>query len=246
MKLFPKTSGWVSGLFAVAFCLLSISGAKAQLLWYNGDRDTLDSIFATSTGGNVGAVYDDFNVTAATGWNVTGVSGVFRLPDAVSSASWEIRTGMSAGNGGTVVDSGTSSSLTLTEIAPANPANDHGPAYQLSVTGLNFALGPGTYWLSLVPDSSAFGYLVTTSGANAIGTPAGNNGNAFYLQTNLGSVVGGTSAAYESTTAVATDLHDFTLGVTGTVATPEPSSIALSMVGFGLLGIYLRRRLARV
>ena len=241
MKLSPSISSWFGGLFAFALCLLSMGGARAQFVWYNGDRNAVDSIFATSTDGNVGAVYDDFNVTDSMGWDVTGVSGDFRLPDDVTSASWEIRSGMSAGNGGTVVESGTSSSLTLTEVAPAN---SHGVLYQVSVTGLNFTLGPGTYWLSIVPDSDVAGYLVTTSGANAIGTPAGNDGNAFYTETSLGIPVDGTTP-FESTTTVASDLQDFTLGVTGTIVTPEPSSWGLSVFGLGLLVVYFRRRLTR-
>jgi hypothetical protein len=243
MKLFPNTSRWLSGLFIVALTLLSLRGAHAQLIWYNGDNDNVDNLFATASTGYSGFVYDDFNVTASGGWQVNGVSGNFWLPNTVSSANWSILTGVSTGNGGTVVQSGTSSSLTVTSEGITDAYNN--TLYNVSVTGLNFSLAAGTYWLNLQPVSASYGYLATTSGANAIGTPAGDDGDAYYTETSLGGIpLDG--KYFESTTSEYPDLNDFSLGVSGTAITPEPSSWALTLFGVGLLATYLRKRLGRI
>jgi len=240
MKLFPKTSGWFGGLFAAAICLLSISGAKAQLLWYNGDRNAVNSMWGTSDGTNAEFVYDDFNVTAPGGWQVSSVFVNIKLLSTVDTANWEILSGVSSGNGGTVVQSGTGSALTLT---PLSTLSGGYTLYQASVNDLSFNLAPGTYWLGVQPISSDPGYIVTTSGASAVGTPAGNDGNAYYSQTDG---IPGDGVSFASTTTVNPNLIDFSMGVMGTASVPEPSSSALCFVGFGLLVVYLRKRLARV
>jgi hypothetical protein len=245
MKLFPKTSGWVGGLFAVAFCLLSLSAAKAQLLWYNGDSDGVDNIFATdslASQGYSGIAYEQFTVTAAGGWQVNGVFGNFVLPPsaATTAANWTILSGVSLGNGGKVVASGNASPLTLNALSSV-PDIYGNVLYQVSVTGLNFNLAAGTYWLGLQPISTGYGYLATTSGGNSVGATAGN---AYYTETSLGDIPVDGTTRFESTTTVYPDLVNFSVGITGT-AVPEPSSSTLAVVGLGLLGVYLRKRLAR-
>ena len=241
MKLFPPTSNWFSGLLAVAFCLISLSGAKAQLLWYNGDRNAVNSIFGTATGDSAGFVYDDFTVTDPGGWQISSVFVNIKLQSEVSTANWAILSGVSPGNGGSVVQSGTGSALTLTSLGALSGGYT---LYQASVTGLNFNLGPGTYWLGVQPISDVAGFIVTTSGANAVGTPAGNDGNAYYTETSLGIPLDGKN--FESSTTENPNLGDFSMGVIGIAAVPEPSSSALCLLGFGLLAVYLRKRLARV
>jgi len=244
MKLFPKTSGWFGGLFAVAFCLLSLSGAKAQLLWYNGDAGTggsADNIFATASTDYTGIVYQDFTVTDAGGWQVTGVSGTFLLPNPVTTANWVILSGVSEGNGGNLVASGTASPLTLNELAGPNSKGN--TLYQASVTGLNFDLAAGTYWLGLQPISSGFGYIVNTTGQNAIGA---STGAAYYTETGLGGIP--IAGPFTSTAAIKSDLANFSMGISGTVSVPEPSSSKLLLIALGSLAVsvYLRKRLARV
>jgi hypothetical protein len=224
-------------VFAIALSFLSISHAGAQILWYNGDNDGNDYLYATNNSPDYsGIVYDDFNVTSAGGWQVSGVFGNFLLPNTVSTADWSILSGVSADNGGTVVASGTSP-VTLTAIG----SEDGMTLYHVVVTGLNVDLASGTYWLGLQPivASGDYGYLVTTSGANAVGTPAGNDGNAFWTNSTLG--IPNDGQYFQSTTAVASDLKDFSLGVSGTQAVPEPTSWALLLVGLGSLACWRLR-----
>ena len=163
MTLSKNTSRWFGGLFAAALSLLSISKTSAQVLWYNGDRNFVNSEFSTASTGYSGIVYEDFTVTSSTGWNLTGVFGNFKLPNTVTNANWEILSGVSAGNGGTPVPgaSGEDAAVTLTQVgAPSGGYTQ----YTVAVTGLNFDLAPGTYWLGLQPISATDGFLVTTSG----------------------------------------------------------------------------------
>src|SRR5260370_10188114 len=52
----------------------------------------------------------------------------------------------------------------------------------VEVTGLNVSLPPGTYWLNVtvVGDLTGRSFDSNTSGANCVGTPCGNNQNAFF------------------------------------------------------------------
>jgi len=242
MRLSPIAFKYFGVLLVALLSLLSTSKAGAQVLWYNGDNNGTDYLLATNNTDYSGIVYDDFNVTSPGGWQVNGVYGNFLLPDTVTSANWVVLSGVTAGVGGSVVQSG-SSPVTLTAFG----SQDGFTLYNVAVTGLNFNLGSGTYWLGLQPvgtSTSDYGYLVTTSGASAVGTPPGNNSNAFWTESELGIPLDGLN--FTPTTSVASDLTDFSLGVTGAVVSvPEPSSWALMLVSAGFIAC-LRLRSRRV
>ena len=52
----------------------------------------------------------------------------------------------------------------------------------IEVIGLNVSLAEGHYWLNVTPigDLTGRSFDTTTSGANCVGTPCGNNQNAFF------------------------------------------------------------------
>src|SRR5207237_1075157 len=89
---------------------LSLAGpSRAQLLWYNGDFDGNNGLAnERNTSVTFAAVYDDFIVPIGDTWNVTGLfsNDLSSIPVAVS-ADYEIRSGVSTGNGGTLLFSGT-------------------------------------------------------------------------------------------------------------------------------------------
>jgi hypothetical protein len=97
----------------------------------------------------------------------------------VQQATWEIRSGISEGNGGTLVASGTNAA---TQTATGRSLWGTYPEYTIQVSGLDVTLAPGTYWLAVIPHGFGYGrwFCSTTSGANAVGTPPGNNDNAFF------------------------------------------------------------------
>jgi len=117
------------------------------------------AIFPSSGGGtvneqasNVGAsfVYDDFTVTDQAGWIVDRLwSNDAMQITGISQASWSIRSGMSVGNGGTIVSSGIGF-VTQTPTGRVNPAFDFAE-YTIQISGLNIYLPSGTYWLSVAP-----------------------------------------------------------------------------------------------
>ena len=132
------------------------------------------------------AVWIPFTVPAGETWDVTGLFtnnlssyGVLdqgAQPPAV--AAWSINEEIIAGSPGVVVDSGTSPATSTATGRSAFGLTE----YTVQVTGLSVTLGPGTYWLSVVPvctnsaDSYCFGvffasdveYLNTTP-VNAYG-----------------------------------------------------------------------------
>ena len=65
--------------------------------------------------GQFASVYDDFIVPSGSGWNVTAVFSD-NLPNTrVTGANWEIRQGVSEGNGGTLIASGTTITPVVTD-----------------------------------------------------------------------------------------------------------------------------------
>ena len=197
---------------------------SATTLWYNGD--------AAETGGLAESFYvppyesrwfEDFVVTSSTGWTVQSVWASHAFLDTgepiiVTSAKWEIRTGITPGNEGTVVAGG-SASATLTATGQYFFG---APEYRIEVTGLSVNLGPGVYWLSVTPESDDLGrvgatFINATLGANAVGT--GTPDNAFvYSPTYSGNYW---------------DIDfDLSLGITGEVnAEPPDSDVTPPTVG---------------
>lgn len=195
--------------FAACFAMLAVP-AFSQTLWYNGDA-TGPSAYANgadySNGQTivfVAGVYDDFTVPAP-GWNVTGVfeNSYFPAGSLPTSASWQIRSGMSTAPGGALVANGSSN---ITPVATGRTAMSGSLVeYTLQFTGLAVPLPAGQYWLTVIPNAPTTGaptpLASQTSGANCIGTPCGNDGNSFLSNF---SAISGTV--------------DFSMGVAGTVA----------------------------
>jgi hypothetical protein len=182
----------------------------AGSLWYNGNFDGVNGSpneINPSVPGN-SYTFTDFNVTDPGGWNVTGLysNNLMESSFTATTAAYEIRSGVSSGNAGTLVFSGTAPA-TKTLTGRSGVGLDE---YTVLISGLNIHLDPGTYHLSVTPIGPGSGrsYNSTTSGANAVGTPAGNNGNDF-----LRSVI--FSSNYAPTTH-----PDHSNGVIGTVAAP--------------------------
>ncbi len=162
---------------AAAMMAAMLAGGQAARasgpLWYNGNSDGRDG-YTNQTGTPDGLVYDNFIVPAGSTWTVTSVFSNDAMSVAATTAYWEIRSGVSSGNGGTLLYSGDGAD---TQTATGNSYNYNGVAsmdeYTNSVNVSGVTLGPGTYWLAVVPDNSGFyfggpaTYIDTTSGAGA-------------------------------------------------------------------------------
>ena len=102
----------------------------------------------------------------------------------VTGATWEIRSGTTLlTTGGTLVASGTTATPVVT---PTGPGGFGLTEFQVKVTGLNVFLpvlpAGQFYWLNVTPigDLTGRSFDSTTSGANCVGTPCGNDENAFF------------------------------------------------------------------
>jgi len=227
---------------AFALNTIAIAQAPPGSLWYNGDWNYVNGLAnERNTLVSQAAVYDDFNVTAPLGWHVTAVfSDNIFLPfvPTITGADWEIRTGISEGNAGTLIASGTTNSpvVTLTGRMTLNFQE-----YMVEVTGLNVFLSmlPAGqhYWLNVTPVGNGTGrsWNSTTSGLHAVGSPPGNDQNAFFNSTFFG--------AFFTSTSNEGQPYDYSNGVIGTVV-PEPPPWAMMAMGVVvLLGVQqLRRR----
>ncbi len=201
-------------------------------LWYNGNYAG-GSGTVNEVGSVLANLYDDFTVTDSQGWLVQRLwSDNLMRYQGVTSASWCIRTGMSAGNGGTVVASGIAAA---TQTPTGRTAWWGFPEYTIAVSGLNLYLNPGTYWLSVSPlvgnDAPSSGYwssyISQTWGANAVGAPLGNDGNSFKYYPAAGYYF----APDEFN-------EDWSMGIAGTVV-PEPTTWLWTL---GCISVLVSRR----
>jgi hypothetical protein len=213
---------------ALLIALLGAGGtAPAGTLWYNGDFNGGDGTVSVRHGFGLldvdAYVYE--NVLLTNSETVTGVFGTFLYSGAAPvGAEYEIRSGVSSGNGGTLVASGAlASGFTWTSLGVTFDSPSYGTLdlFRLEIGGLAVALAPGEYWVGLRPEavtsSDVVALLATTSGTNAIGAPAGNDGNAYVDSAVLG-------FAFDPANA------DFSVGIS---SVPEPSTFLLA--GLGLL-----------
>lgn len=223
-----------------------VGAARGDLtLWYNGDFNANSMTVAPnglvneSTTGpptTYSAVYDDFVVPAGQTWSITGVFSNDLLGTTVSSAYWEIRSGVSSGDGGQLLYSGTDAA-TLTPTGRSFGLDE----YTVAVSDLSgITLGAGTYWLSVTPIDSQDGssYITNTDGTNSINVQAGTSDNTFITSTDAAAFPSGLPY-FEPAHDYIGSPADFSMGVTGTLITttpvPEPASSSIVVGTLALL-----------
>jgi hypothetical protein len=194
-------------------------GRADSTLWYGGDFDGLNGILAMHGPNGDADLYEDFDISPG-GATVTRVFGVYVTvsQETVTQAAYEIRSGVSSGNGGTLVAAGTTSaSWNFQEFWGGSLS-----LYRATVSGLNIFLPEGRYWLSVSPLRNDGLWLATTSGANGVGTPL-HNGNSFWNSSDFGANFAPTSEILGEGT------WDFMYGVAGAPVPESGTFLSLSV-----------------
>jgi hypothetical protein len=189
----------------------------ASTLYYGGnpqfpggyaDQNNLASTFPFTY-----HVYDDFQVTGAK-WDINSffenLGGDVPSDASIISATYEIRTGISSNNLGTLVASGTLPGTFAFQSASFDGFNSFGLQVDLPSP---LELTAGTYWLSLTPNTnypSGQLYLRDTLLGGGIGSPGADNLAYFYVP--------GTVPPNPSAIA-----FDASIGILGTAVVPEPA-----------------------
>ncbi len=223
-------------LFAVLFFT---TFASAATLFYGGDFDPnnpnangLANENDAIVGGNPYGAATYQNFTNSQSWNVTSLFTNNLSTLAPATAYWEVRSGVSEGNGGTLVASGTGAATQT----PTGRSGFGFLEYKDSV-GVSLTLDPGTYWLAVVPqdvNNPGRSFNSNTFGLNSIGNQTSN-------QQFFNSAFFGANFTNANTQGV---FQTFSSGVEGSTSVPEPSSMI--MLGSGLVAVagVVRRRLS--
>jgi hypothetical protein len=189
----------MSGKQLAVLATLAAVTSTASADWYAGDPASTTftplAAFAWNTNvpspGYLAFTFDNFAWTNAGGGMVGSIGGHFISAGngpitGVTYAQWEIRSGVSVGNGGTLIASGSgvpvATSTAFNSLMTGAPSAD--PVLRVELDVADFALAPGNYWLGFsIGDAGAGvgGFVAETIGANGIGGPL-NDGNAIYFQ----------------------------------------------------------------
>ncbi len=234
-------------LFALLF--QPIFAHADNILFYAGDFDLSnpnanalpnenDAIVGYSPYG--AATFQNFIVPGGHTWNVQSLftNNLAKInPD---SGYWEIRSGLSEGNGGMPIASGVGTKAAGTFTWTPTGRNGFGlDEYQAHITGINLMLTPDTYWEAVVPvalndaERSFNSNTFDCFSNSCVGTEIDDQ--QYFDSPFFGTSF--TNANNEGT------FQRFSSGVDGYDSTPEPSS--LLMLGSGVAGLagLLRQRL---
>jgi hypothetical protein len=217
---------------------LTAAIANSDVVFYGGDMDGRDRVLSSTMPGMDGMIFEDF--VLPTNATISAIFGNYVHDDAIfTSAIFEIRSGMTAFNGGSVVASGFGQ---VTSVLTNRTGFDL-TEYQVTLSGLNLNLAAGTYHVGMALDTTlGETFQVTTSGqdVNTAGDPnpppTGSpiaNGNAFYWSISQGQF-------YTPMEGIlGTGTWDFSYGVETVV--PEPTTFIV-ISGTLLMLALLRRR----
>ncbi len=162
--------------FALLSVLLaSATTSRASLIYYGGDIDQ-DQYILCQSGGISGEfqVFENFVWTSSS--PAREMFGTFTMSAPFPLAVWEIRSGMSAGNAGTLV----ARNIAETTAIDIGGGTSTGANYRVTVALPNVNLVEGqTYFMALAPvvtdpnnDSSGIG---ATLGIGGVGSTVGDN-----------------------------------------------------------------------
>ncbi len=230
--------GFVAALTATVFAGSAM--AEGNLLFYGGNFDSRSGGAAQQDAFISSAIYDDVTIPAGPAQEITGVGGEYLMTAAGLAQTginlwWEVRQGVSAGNGGAVIIGGHVSTTTLRQNTGRS---GFGLTEQLLFAKFqenNAPLqGGATYHLAVSmvdPDANAqMGFVSTTGGVNGVGGPLGN-GNSFWNSSTFGFNYNATSDVFGAGN------WDMAYRLQGRDV-PAPGAIAL----LGLAGLAARRR----
>src|SRR5262249_10334091 len=146
-------------LFAVTF--LSTLAHADYILFYGGDFEPTNQDAnalanendAIVNGNPYGAAtFQNFIIPAGHTWTIESLF-TNNLSDLTpTSGYWQLRSGLSEGNGGTLIASGTGTGSGFS-WDPTSRSGFGYNEYTAHIHGVNITLGSGQYWMSVVPQA---------------------------------------------------------------------------------------------